>query len=127
MRILCDTQIVLWAQADDGRLRIEARRLLADPANTILFSMVSLWEVAISARLGRLTTSPEAVYENCLLDDMTLLPLRVEHVAAVARMKDVLHKDPFDHLLIAQAMVENVPMLTADRIVQRYPVQIIKA
>lgn len=101
--------------------------MLADRGNEILFSSVSLWEVALKVRIGKFSVSVEAVDAGCRRAGMTLLKIEVAHLAAVSRMVDVPHNDPFDHLLIAQAVAEGVPFLTADRVVQRYPVEIIKA
>lgn len=127
MRLLCDTQIILWWLDDDRRLKAHALTLITDERNEVLFSIVSLWEIALKTRLGRLRTDVEAVDRNCRKRGLTPLKIELAHLAALSRMKDVVHRDPFDHLLIAQAMTEGVPLLTADSAVQRYPVDIIKA
>ena len=127
MRILCDTQIILWLMLGDARLRSATEAILADRDNEILFSSVSLFEIALKIRIGKFAASVERVDVNCRRAGMTLLPIALTHVAALSRLTDVLHEDPFDHLLIAQAGAEGVPLLTADRVVQRYPIDIIKA
>ena len=127
MRLLCDTQIILWAMTEDDRLKPAAAKLVTDRDNEVLFSIVSLWEVAIKVRQGRIGVSVEALRDRCNVMGMLHLGLEVAHLAAVSRLTNVLHNDPFDHLLIAQAEVEDIAFLTADRVVQRYPIQIIKA
>lgn len=127
MRLLCDTQIVIWAVAGSADLSARARALVVDPANEILFSTASLWEIAIKIRVGKLKADGDEIHDECLSIGMLRLDIEVSHLAAVARMADALHNDPFDHLLIAQAIAEGVPFLTADRVVQRYPVEIVKA
>lgn len=111
----------------DPRLRPASEALLADRDNEVLFSSVSLFEIAVKVRAGKFDASVEVVDANCRRAGMTLLPIALAHVAALSRLTDVLHKDPFDHLLIAQAIAEDVPLLTGDRVVQRYPIEIIKA
>lgn len=127
MRLLCDTQIVLWFVQGAAELRSQAKALIVDPDNDILFSTVSLWEVAIKVRTGKLRADVEELHAECTRVGMQPLRIEVSHLAAVSRMIDVRHLDPFDHLLIAQATIERVPLLTADRVVQRYPINIIKA
>lgn len=127
MRILCDTQIILWLMLGDPRLGSVIKQTLADQENEPLFSSVSLFEIALKIRVGKFAASVEAVDANCRAAGMTLLPIALPHVAALSRLVDTLHKDPFDLLLIAQAMAEDVPLLTADRVVQRYPIAILKA
>lgn len=127
MRLLCDTQIIVWLMQGEKRIKPAVGEMLADRSNEVLFSSASLWEVAIKMRVGKIRTGVAALHDNCRAAGMTLLKIEVPHLVALSRMADGLHKDPFDHLLIAQAMAEDVPLLTADRVVQRYPIQIIKA
>lgn len=127
MRLLCDTQIIIWAMTGDDRLSPAAARLVADRENEVLFSIVSLWEVAIKVRRGKINVGVEALHDRCQFMGMSYLGLEIAHLTAMAQLVDVMHEDPFDHLLIAQAMSEDVPLLTADRVVQRYPIEIIKA
>lgn len=127
MRLLCDTQIILWWLADDRRLKARVMSLLTDPGNEVLYSTVSLWEITLKHRLRRLEADIGAVDRHCRGRGLTPLKIELPHLAALSRMFDSLHRDPFDHLLIAQATAEGVPLLTADRVVQRYPIEIIKA
>lgn len=127
MKVLCDTQIILWLMLGDPRLKASTEAMLAARENVVYFSSVSLFEIALKVRVGKFDTSVEAVHDNCLRAGMTLLKIETAHLAALSRLRDVLHKDPFDHLLIAQSIAEKASLLTADRIVQRYPIDIIKA
>ena len=127
MRLLCDTQIILWWLDDDPRLKARVLTLITDGRNEVLYSTVSLWEIALKHRLGHLEVDVEAVDRHCRGRGLTPLKIELPHLAALSGMTHVLHRDPFDHLLIAQAQVEKASLLTADRKVQRYPIDTIKA
>ncbi|MET0240422.1 MAG: type II toxin-antitoxin system VapC family toxin [Sphingobium sp.] len=122
MKLLLDTHVLLWAAGDPGRLSAEARALIADEANEPIFSAASLWEIAIKTGLGRADFSVDArLLRRGLLDNgYGELPIASEHAVAIDSLPDI-HKDPFDRMLIAQAMVEGMLLLTADEIVARYP------
>lgn len=122
MKLLLDTQLLLWAAGTPQRLSGQARPLLEDPANELLFSPVSLWEIAIKRGLGRADFQVDArVLRRGLLDNGYVeLPLTGEHAVAIEGLPP-LHKDPFDRILVAQAMVEGVVLLTADTMVAQYP------
>ena len=122
MKLLLDTQLLLWAAGTPERLSGQARPLLEDPANELLFSPVSLWEIAIKRGLGRADFQVDArVLRRGLLDNGYVeLPLTGEHAVAIEGLPP-LHKDPFDRILVAQAMVEGVVLLTADTMVAQYP------
>jgi PIN domain nuclease of toxin-antitoxin system len=118
---LLDTQILLWAAAGSDRLTSAARRLIGDPANTLVFSAASLWEIAIKSGLGRDDVQVDAKRLRTGLGDngYVELPVTGAHAAAVADLPP-LHRDPFDRLLIAQARIEGLELVTADRIVAQY-------
>ena len=122
MKLLLDTQLLLWAASEPARLRPTARRLLEDPQHELLFSAASLWEITIKASLGRDDFVADArVLRRALLDNGYLeLPITGEHTVAVAGLPP-LHRDPFDRLLVAQAAVEGITLLTADATVAKYP------
>ena len=129
MRILVDTQCWVWVGSAPERLSRVARDLLADPANDVLVSSVTAWEVAIKFALGRLTLpEPPHTYVPSRMQLSGALPLPIEHVHAleVARLP-MHHRDPFDRLLIAQAQIEGVAVMTADRKFEQYEVEIIWA
>ncbi len=121
MSYLLDTHILLWAAAGSDRLTSAARRLIGDPANTLVFSAASLWEIAIKSGLGRDDVQVDAKRLRTGLRDngYVELPVTGAHAAAVAELPP-LHRDPFDRLLIAQARIEGLELVTADRIVAQY-------
>ena len=129
MRILLDTHIWLWMVASPDRLRAAARSDLADRKNELYLSAASSWEIAIKYRLGRLALPepPEAFVPQRLPRDGVLpLPVDHHHALRVATLPDH-HNDPFDRLLIAQALAENLVLYTADELLLRYPAQCILA
>lgn len=121
MRLLLDTHILLWAASGSPRLGDTARALIGEPANTLLFSAASLWEVAIKATLGRPDFRADArLLRRGLLDNgYEELPITSLHAAAVADLPPI-HRDPFDRLLLAQARQEGVLLLTADHALAAY-------
>ena len=122
MKLLLDTHLLLWAASAPERLPAGARALLEDAANELLFSAASLWEVTIKASLDRDDFRIDArVLRRGLLDNgYTELPISSAHAVAVAGLPN-LHRDPFDRLLVAQAGVEGITLLTSDEAVARYP------
>lgn len=122
MKLLLDTHLLLWAAGDPAHLPAAARTLLDDPANELMFSAASLWEVTIKAGLGRDDFQVDArVLRRGLLDNgYAELPISSAHAVAVAGLPP-LHRDPFDRLLVAQAGVEGITLLTSDEAVARYP------
>ncbi len=128
MKLLLDTHLLLWSAGLDHRLSRKAKALIHDPANELLFSAASLWEVAIKRSLGRTDFRAEpSVLRRALLDHQYQeLPVTADHAVRVADLP-TLHKDPFDRLLVAQALVEGVTLLTTDKVVARYagPVRLV--
>jgi PIN domain nuclease of toxin-antitoxin system len=121
MKLLLDTHLLLWAAGEPKRLSKPARRLIEDPHNELLFSAVSLWEVAIKRRLGREDFKVDArLLRRCLLDNgYSELPIISDHVVATESLP-LLHRDPFDRILVAQATVEGVTLLTIDSLISQY-------
>lgn len=122
MKLLLDTHLLLWAAGNPERLPARARRLINDPKNELLFSAASLWEVAIKRALGRSDFRVDTrLLRRGLLDNgYGELPITSDQVVAVESLPSI-HKDPFDRLLVAQAGVEALILLTADPTVARYP------
>ena len=122
MNILLDTHIVLWSVFKTKSLSSDARMLLEDPSNQLIFSTVNLWEITIKRAQGRpdFQVDPRPLREALLLGGYQELPISSEHAMSVGQLPRI-HRDPFDRLLIAQAMVEGCLLLTADRKVSRYP------
>jgi PIN domain nuclease of toxin-antitoxin system len=122
VKVLLDTHLLLWAAGQPQRLSAAARALIEDAANELFFSAASLWEIVIKQGLGRDDFRVDArVLRRGLLDNgYRELPVSSEHVIAVAALPPI-HKDPFDRLLVAQATVEGITLMTADPAVARYP------
>ncbi len=125
MKLLLDTHVLLWAALDPGRISAAGRDLLNDPGNDLLFSPASLWEIAIKRGLGRpdFTVQPKPLRRALLDNGYTELPITSQHAVAVEDLP-AIHKDPFDRLLVAQALVEGVFLISADPVLARYPVPI---
>jgi PIN domain nuclease of toxin-antitoxin system len=127
LRILLDTHALLWWLADASDLSDVARKTIGDPATEVLVSTGSIWEVAIKARLGRLDMPDdlEGFFARQLpLNGFAVLPVHLGHAARVRHLDDH-HRDPFDRLLIAQAQYEAVPIVSKDRWLNAYAVEII--
>ncbi len=122
MKLLLDTHLLLWAAGTPKRLPAAARRLIEDAGNTLLFSAASLWEIAIKRNLGRADFQVDArLLRRGLLDNgYEELPVSSEHAVFIDSLPD-LHKDPFDRILIAQATVEGIALLTSDTVIAQYP------
>ena len=122
MKYLLDTHLLLWAAAEPKRLPEAARALMEDADNTLLFSAASLWEVAIKAGLGRpdFVVEPAVLRRGLLDNGYVELSVASEHAVATVTLPPI-HRDPFDRLLVAQAQVEGITLLTADAVVARYP------
>lgn len=116
MKIFLDTHALLWFSSGDSRISSTARNLIANPENEVLFSLASIWEIAIKVSIGKLVLPTEI---DRFLDEakvnmpFTLLGITESHVLEVATLP-FHHRDPFDRLIIAQAIVEELPMVTAD-------------
>ncbi|MEP7184185.1 MAG: type II toxin-antitoxin system VapC family toxin [Betaproteobacteria bacterium] len=115
MRLLLDTHILLWALGQPKRLPAAALPLLEDPANDVLFSAASIWEIAIKSQIGRadFAASAERIAHAASESGFVELPIRAEHCARTATLP-FHHRDPFDRLLIAQAQAEPARLLTVD-------------
>ena len=122
MKLLLDTHLLLWAAGEPRRLPKNIRTLLEDMDNELLFSVASLWEVAIKSGLGRKDFRVEArLLRRGLLDNgYSELPIVSDHVVAIESLPPI-HKDPFDRILVAQAAVEGITLLTNDPVMAQYP------
>ena len=122
MSFLLDTQVLLWAAGVPDRLPADARTLIEDPATALLYSAASLWEVTIKNGLGRagFSADPRLLRRGLLENGYTELAVTGAHAVAADALPPI-HKDPFDRLLVAQAQIEGVTLITADEVVGRYP------
>lgn len=121
MKLLLDTHLLLWAAGQPSRLPAVARRLLNDPANEALFSAASIWEIAIKNTLGRedFKVEPRLLRRGLVDNGWVELPITSQHAVGIDALPQ-LHKDPFDRLLLAQALSEGITLLTSDANLARY-------
>jgi len=121
MRLLLDTHALLWWLADDDRLGPRARDLIEDPGNDVLISVVSLWEIVVKVRVGKLDASIEDILDAIEREGFTLLSIRGAHLLGLTDLP-MHHRDPFDHLLTAQAIAEQATFVSEDQHACKYPV-----
>jgi len=125
MRALLDTHVFLWWISDDPRLSTHAREIITNGENTLFFSAASGWEIAIKAKLGRLKLPKPLetfVPEQMALNAIESLSVQMSHALHVHTLP-LHHRDPFDRLLIAQAQLDNLPILTADPQIALYAIR----
>jgi PIN domain nuclease of toxin-antitoxin system len=129
VRLLLDSHVWLWALAADRRLRREARELIEDPNNEVLLSVASAWEIGIKAAKGKLqlpTPAEVFVPEAIATSPTTILEITLRHVLRSAALPPH-HSDPFDRVLVAQAQIEQLAVLTADKVFDLYGINVIRA
>lgn len=127
MKLLLDTHVFLWWLTADEQLSPRAKRVIRDGKNEVFFSAASAWEIAIKAKLGRVTLPEDAeryIPAQLELNAFQVLPIRVQHALRVASLPD-LHRDPFDRLLVAQALIEDLTVITKDRRLSGYSVRVL--
>lgn len=125
MRALLDTHTFYWFIEDNPRLSATAKAFIVDGTNEVLLSVASLWEMAIKISLGKLTVSGSFapyITQQMNASNIGLLDISLEHVAAVVALP-FHHRDPFDRLLIAQALVEQIPLISVDSVFDAYAVR----
>ncbi len=124
MRLLLDTHALLWWLADDDRLGSQARELIEDPGNDVLVSVASLWEIVVKVRVGKLEADISEVADAVPAEGFTLLGISTAHLVTLATLPKH-HRDPFDHLLMAQAIEEDATFISEDRNSSRYPIRLV--
>jgi len=127
MKLLLDTHTFLWWDSEPSRLSSKALALCQDRANTVLLSVVSVWEMQIKSQLGKLKLSvplAEVVETQRQTNNVEVMSITLAHVLALENLPTP-HKDPFDRLLIAQANVEGAVLVSDDPIFEEYPVKVI--
>ncbi|EKD39825.1 MAG: PilT protein [uncultured bacterium] len=122
MKLLLDTHLLLWAAQGIEYLPSDAQMLMSEPENELFFSVASLWEIVIKCGLGRedFKVDPHVLRRSLLDNGYHEMPIHSEHAVAIGALPPI-HKDPFDRLLVAQAIVEGITLLTADIQVAKYP------
>lgn len=121
MKVLLDTHAFLWFMAGDTRLSPKARKVMSDANTELLLSAASVWEMAIKAALGRLVlpVSVSDYIARKVRNGLHIMPIEWIHAAAVQDMP-THHRDPFDRLIVAQAIAENLPLVSSDRLLKKY-------
>jgi PIN domain nuclease of toxin-antitoxin system len=129
MKYLLDTHIILWALAEPHRLPMKAKKIIEHQETELFFSAASLWEIAIKSGLDRADFSIDAtLIRRALLDNGYIeLPITSEHTVFILNLPPI-HKDPFDRILISQAITEGIMLLTVDPVMRQYqgPIQFCK-
>jgi PIN domain nuclease of toxin-antitoxin system len=122
MKLLLDTHLLLWTAGDPERLSSKAKRLISNPENNLFFSAANLWEMTIKNGLGRkdFKLNIRALHQGLLENNYHELPILSQHTIAIDSLP-AIHKDPFDRILIAQAIIEEMTLLTADTLIAEYP------
>jgi PIN domain nuclease of toxin-antitoxin system len=125
VRVLLDTHVVLWAMTSPARLGREAVAALSDRSTRRVVSAATLWEIATKSGIGRMEVDDD-LPDFLARHGHEFLTVTPEHAWRVKRLPDV-HRDPFDRLLVAQAQAEDIPLITHDRLLERYDLRIIRA
>jgi len=125
MNLLLDTQVLIWGLAADRRLKGTARRAIEDGSNRVWVSAASAWEIEIKTALGKLQV-PDDLLTQMTAVKFDELAIRIEHALYLRRLP-ALHRDPFDRIIIAQALCEGLTLVTTDPMMRGYPVRIIPA
>lgn len=123
MKILLDSHVVVWWLGSPEKLTPRARALIADPANQLTVSAASIWELHLKLAKGTLQM-PSDFVEHLWDGGFEELPVRASHVSGLADLPSI-HQDPFDRLLMAQAVSEGLQLMTRDRIIHQYPVPLL--
>ena len=122
-RLLLDSHVLLWALSDVSSLRGGSRRLIADSNNYVVVSAVSVWELRIKCALGKLSV-PDTLEEMTRRSGFVELPVTFDHAKRAAGLP-AIHGDPFDRMLVAQAQIEGLEIVTRDRRLREYGVSVI--
>jgi PIN domain nuclease of toxin-antitoxin system len=125
VKLLLDTNALLWWLADDPRLGRAALEAIAEPANDVLVSVASLWEIVVKLRIGKLEADLAAIIEALARDGISLIGIAPAHLAALVTLP-THHRDPFDHLLIAQSIAEGATFVSGDRHAAAYSVTLLR-
>lgn len=119
MRLLLDTHVLLWWLSDDRKLPKNARGIIANPDNDVLVSSASMWEISIKTALGQLEIELDDLEDAIARNGFRSLPIGFRHALTAGRLPAV-HRDPFDRMLVAQASVEELRVVSHDRVFERY-------
>jgi PIN domain nuclease of toxin-antitoxin system len=127
VKYLLDTHAFLWAITEDPQLSRTAREVFLAPSSDLFFSVASIWEILIKVQIKKLSLPPPAmpyVREHLARNRIQVLPIQIDHVARLEELP-LHHRDPFDRILVAQSLEEDLPILTSDPLLGRYSTQLI--
>lgn len=125
MRLLLDTHTLIWWSTSSENLPERVLGLLEDPQNDLLLSIASVWEMQIKLQSGKLKLGKplsELIANQQASNELKILPIGLSHVFALQSLPD-LHRDPFDQIMVAQAIVENLPFVSSDSVLDGYSIQ----
>jgi len=125
MNLLLDTHVLIWALENNPTLSVKAKNVITDGRNMVFVSSATVWEIGIKQAMGKLDV-PGNLQEEIKLHRFTPLDISFQH-ATVASQLPALHKDPFDRMLIAQAITEKLTLVTRDRLIQQYDLNCLEA
>ena len=125
MNLLLDTHVLIWALENNSTLSEPARAAIIDGSNMVFVSPVSAWEISIKKAMGKLE-APDNLYQEIKLHRFTELNINIQHAQLAGELPDI-HKDPFDRMLIAQAMIEKLTLVTRDSLIVQYDVTTLQA
>ena len=119
MRLLLDAHVLLWWLSDDRKLATSGRQIIANPNNDVFVSSASVWEISIKTALGRIDVELDDLEDAIARNGFRALPIGFRHAITAGRLPAV-HRDPFDRMLVAQASVEELRIVSHDRVFERY-------
>jgi PIN domain nuclease of toxin-antitoxin system len=125
VNVLIDSHVLIWSYFDEQKLNRVAAATLADPANQVLVSAASLWEIAIKISVGKLQLSEpfEDFVQHGVADNgVPIIPIEPRHAAEVIGLPQH-HRDPFDRMIVAQALIEKLPVVSSDSVLDKYGIQ----
>jgi len=125
LKVLLDTHATLWWLGSDRRLGDRAQEIIENPANDIIVSAISLWEIVVKVKVGKLQADIAEIIRALEIEAFDFLAIHPAHLEKLAELP-MHHRDPFDHLLVAQSIVEDACFMTDDQHAERYPVRIIR-
>ncbi|MBW4667115.1 MAG: type II toxin-antitoxin system VapC family toxin [Cyanomargarita calcarea GSE-NOS-MK-12-04C] len=125
MKLLLDSHVLIWWASSSEKLSERVYSLIHDTNNTLLFSIASIWEIQIKLHLGKLNLNsslPVLIENQQRVNNLQLLPIELAHIWGLTNLPNH-HRDPFDRLLISQAIVEKIPLVSIDSVFDNYPIQ----
>jgi PIN domain nuclease of toxin-antitoxin system len=126
MSLLLDTNVLIWCLLDSPTLSDKARQAINDENTQVVVSAASVWEIRIKQKINKIRKFPLDFYERLILLPFNILPMTAEHANATYDLP-LIHRDPFDRMLIAQSLVECLTLVTRDEMIEKYRVPILKA